>query len=356
MNGNETKKEIINKDQISSKNETLSKTSKSKPKSKLKSSKSKSKISSQDGKSVKKKKHAVIKEESKNDNQESSPKTLKGLTKSKRTASQNNIILKPKIINELPRSRSVVSGLDPFKKKITTISVTYVFQNRPNNLFLSDTSTFKDLKKRISKNIKMKEEEMKIKCCTTILDSKFDEVKLAAILKQFNYSYFMVKDDSKKSSNKPIQYQMYGNKVILSNVESINDLYQRLSEFFNETKSEKLFQIDPLNDNSYSISFPFPELAFDFRRYMSVLKTKENLYKNIKVNLQIEKVKYYFGKPLNLSHKFTSALYININTPYESKSDRESREYKQNKKKWMNKRGFISCVSSNSKYNNNYIY
>ena len=169
----------------------------------------------------------------------------------------------------------------------------------------------------------------------------------------------------------------------------------------NSNNENNLYKIEPENENqedkkdndTYIISFSSPDLAFDFNRYINSLKLINPNYKDIKSNIiSMKKRKSEFklknnnnnkNTPKNLRYgidynldevnltkrnsnmlklirknylmrkelkkeKNNSQIFVNVSGPYLSVFDKERLEEKENKKKWINPSGFISCVGKYS--------
>ena len=148
----------------------------------------------------------------------------------------------------------------------------------------------------------------------------------------------------------------------------------------------------------YYVSFPTPDIAFDFKRYMSILKLINPTFKDIKVQLEVggrrsnkkNKVnKQIFEEPVknnwvgiysdleatnpqdknieviakirnnyinNQMNKLNNINiyrygYLNSSSPYSSPYDEVLKEKHENKKKWLNPKGFISSVNKYSGIN-----
>lgn len=101
---------------------------------------------------------------------------------------------------------------------------------------------------------------------------------------------------------------------------------------------------------SYSVSFKRNDLAFDFKRYMLILKRSVPLYQNISVKLKpIEKKKRNnvlltsISKQLKPNDLYISPYYV-AQSPYITYEDMKRMDAKESKKKWIDRRGFISSV------------
>jgi hypothetical protein len=224
----------------------------------------------------------------------------------------------------------------------------------------------------------------------------------------------------------------YKNKVKITNYPSMmdinvsanDDIYNIINSFFKETKINSDFYVERKEeqeeqkknsdekkepDNSdendlglkenmiiiYYVSFPTPDTAFDFKRYLNILKLINPTFKDIKIQLELTSKKHK-KKNLNLSeepnknnligiysnleainpedknkeviakirnnfinnqmHKLNNINiykfgYLNSSSPYTSPFDEIQREKRENKKKWLNPKGFISAVNKYSGIN-----
>ena len=186
------------------------------------------------------------------------------------------------------------------------------------------------------------------------------------------------------------------------------------SDFYLERKEEKKKKTNSNNEDEnfdennfvlgdnmeiiYYVSFPTPDIAFDFKRYMSILKLINPTFKDIKVQLEVggrrsnkkNKVnKQIFEEPVknnwvgiysdleatnpqdknieviakirnnyinNQMNKLNNINiyrygYLNSSSPYSSPYDEVLKEKHENKKKWLNPKGFISSVNKYSGIN-----
>ena len=161
-------------------------------------------------------------------------------------------------------------------------------------------------------------------------------------------------------------------------------------------------KINSTNKNIiYIIGFPTPDIAFDFNRYMNSLRIMNPTFKNIKLQVLLSKKKikknkksindaqnednninykknynYRYGGMLNmdetnlekrnievlnmirnnfLNNKLNginntnnSSNYINSSSPYVTPYEEKIKENHENRKKWLNPKGFISSVNKYS--------
>jgi len=175
---------------------------------------------------------------------------------------------------------------------------------------------------------------------------------------------------------------------------SFNDTPREYNQYKIQKEKNNLNFEDYICDNTYIIGFPSPNLAFDFNRYINSLKLINPIYKDTKSkiismkkkdnsekklknnsNKNSPKINLRYGIDYNLEEnnltkrnsnilrlirkrflqrkqltkeKNKSQLYINASGPYLSSFDKDIIEQKENKKKWINPEGFISCVGKYS--------
>jgi len=175
---------------------------------------------------------------------------------------------------------------------------------------------------------------------------------------------------------------------------SFNDTPREYNQYKIQKEKNNLNFEDYICDNIYIIGFPSPNLAFDFNRYINSLKLINPIYKDTKSkiismkkkdnsekklrnnnNKNSPKINLRYGIDYNLEEnnltkrnsnilrlirkrflqrkqltkeRNKSQLYINASGPYLSSFDKDIIEQKENKKKWINPEGFISCVGKYS--------
>lgn len=175
---------------------------------------------------------------------------------------------------------------------------------------------------------------------------------------------------------------------------SFSDTPREYYQYKIEKENNNLNLEDYTCENTYIIGFPSPNLAFDFNRYINSLKLINPIYKDTKSkiismkkrdnseaklrnnsNKNTPRINLRYGVDYNLKEnnltkrnsnilrlirkrflqrkqlkkeKNKSQLCINASGPYLSSFDKDIIEQKENKKKWINPEGFISCVGKYS--------
>jgi hypothetical protein len=373
--------------------------------------------------------------------------------KEKRKSQENINLLKndksqAKIIDELPKNELYDS-----KKIKTAYRLVFVFRNEDVNINVKPETKLINVFKKISAKINMPLEKIYINYNDRTLTEKdyettvkkfFDFPKnksrpiLYVRLKSFTdnsaskYNYL---NNSSDAINKSNYYSKtnYSNKVKISNYPSLidinvspnDDIHNIINSFLKESKINSDFYVERkeeqkepdinINTNEsnildsniletsenvsiiYIVGFPTPDVAFDFNRYMSILKLVNPTFKNIKIKLLMNSRKSSLRKnnqydyeeqkkcsligiysnveatnPEEKNIKVIAKIrdnfinnqmykmnnmnmyrygYLNSASPYITPYDEVIKEKHENKKRWLNPRGFISSVNKYSGIN-----
>ena len=150
-----------------------------------------------------------------------------------------------------------------------------------------------------------------------------------------------------------ISISTYNFTVYLQNITNGKDLIDKIDDFFIQIQIDKDYIAEPTSLYSYSVSFKRNDLAFDFKRYMLILKRSVPLYQSINIKLKpIEKKKrsnvLLTSVPTPTRQLKPNDLYISpyyvAQSPYITYEDMKRMDEKKKKKKWIDRRGFISSV------------
>ena len=356
--------------------------------------------------------------------------------------SLNNNLSQAKIIDELPKNE-----LYDNKKIKVAYRLVFVFKNEDVSINVKPETKLINVIKKISSKIKIHFEKLYINYNDKTLTEKDYEatvkqffgfpknksrpilyVKLKSLTEDIvnKYNYL---NNSSDSINKSKYYTKtsYPNKVKISNYPSLidinvsanDDIYNIInaflkeakinSDFFVERKEDKKENDININSNEsneqdsnvvetnenisiiYIVGFPTPDVAFDFNRYMSILKLVNPTFKNIKIKLLIGNKKSLKNKQIEYEEQKKSLIgiysnldatnpeeknikviakirdnfinnqmykmnniniyrygYLNSASPYITPYDEVIKEKHENKKRWLNPRGFISSVNKYS--------
>ena len=174
--------------------------------------------------------------------------------------------------------------------------------------------------------------------------------------------------------------------------EKEKDIYNANLEDTDFVEENKLESNENNNNITYFVGFPTPDIAFDFKRYMNIFKLINPSFKDIKIQLLLGKKKSkrklvdileepsknnYIGIYSNLEaenpeekNKEVIAKirnnyinnqmkrmnninifrygYLNSSSPYSTPYDEILKDKHENRKKWLNPKGFITSVNKYS--------
>ena len=174
--------------------------------------------------------------------------------------------------------------------------------------------------------------------------------------------------------------------------EKEKDIYNANLEGTDFVEENKLESNENNNNITYFVGFPTPDIAFDFKRYMNIFKLINPSFKDIKIQLLLGKKKSkrklvdifeepsknnYIGIYSNLEaenpeekNKEVIAKirnnyinnqmkrmnninifrygYLNSSSPYSTPYDEILKDKHENRKKWLNPKGFITSVNKYS--------
>ena len=208
------------------------------------------------------------------------------------------------------------------------------------------------MKKIISNDLKINETDLQI----TYLNNeiKNDKLIIYDLIKDNKIKFFEVKKILKPSEDIIDSYDYI---LTIQNISNGLDLNNQFDYFFQYILIERKCICKPKSLTAYNISFPTNDLAFDFKRYLSILKKINPLYANIKVIINIPK-KPKFATIINSVDKEKNNLktvkksknptldYYKKNIGnYITYSDIKKLERLDSKQKWLNQKGFIPSGS-----------
>jgi hypothetical protein len=353
-----------------------------------------------------------------------------------------------KIIDELPKN-----DIHKIKNIKTVYRLIFVFRNENNSIEVKPDSKIIRVIIKISKKINIPYEQLNIKYEDKLITEKDYDI---TIKKYFNFPknksrpilYVKIKSNNNSTDNinnlsnlnelginKNNLYNKnnYTNKIKITNYPSLidinvganDDIYNIINSFLKELKINTDFTLERIeqekninkkkenenteNENNidinedmiiiYDIGFPTPDIAFDFKRYMTILKLTNPTFKDIKIQIitgtnksnkknkknkliESEEIKksHYIGIYSNLEgtnpeeknmeviakirnnyiinqmNKMSNINiykygYLNAASPYSTPYEEIIKEKHENKKKWLSPKGFISAVNKYSGFN-----
>ena len=250
----------------------------------------------------------------------------------------------------------------------TKQSITFIYRRQDYTLNLLKKSPLSTLITQISTTLNVPSSSLEITLNNTPL-SNYDQTSLISdIFPPKTIPLLQVKKKASTSSSiSGLFPKSYINKVTIDNVSDGYELHQKIDQFYKDCMLEKDCIAEPTSATQYCVSFPYPDVAFDFNRFMLIQKSTDDKFKDIKLTLITEhdvnakKKGNTKKKEINIGNnnakgKFDFALYVGMSGPYLTEEEMKRKEQKEQKEKWINKKGFIPYAkNAYSKYNNNFV-
>ena len=294
-----------------------------------------------------------------------------------------------KIVDE--RKKNVIELL----KARYSYKIIFIYKNEDHYITIKPNCKISDIKEIISKEINLDKD----KIILIYKDKEMDEInRNIPVNKIINFSklksrpiiYVKKKYINNNSINGLDIYKFnalnYENKIKIinyptmsnSNLSVDEDLFNIVSNFCKNNSITSAFQIEKNDDNPdliyHLISFASSDIVFDFNRYFTTLKISNPIFKDTKAVMILSKKKIrnivnnsfdgkkirkrsnnevYEQKKKNGEMKrnllnMNINRYINNSGPYITPYDQYKNDEKENKKKWLNPKGFISSVNKYS--------
>ena len=250
----------------------------------------------------------------------------------------------------------------------TKQSITFIYRRQDYTLTLLKKSPLSKLITQISTALNVPSSSLEITLNNTPLSNYDQTSPISVVFPPKTIPLLQVKKKpSTSSSISGLFPKNYINKVTIDNVSDGYELHQKIDQFYKDCMLEKDCIAEPTSATQYCISFPYPDVAFDFNRFMLIQKSTDNKFKDIKLTLTTEhdvnakKKGNVKKKEINVVNdnakgKFDFALYVGMSGPYLTEEEIKRKEQKEQKEKWINKKGFIPYAkNAYSKYNNNFV-
>ena len=302
---------------------------------------------------------------------------------------ENNSI---QIIDEREKNAIV-----PVKRRLS-YKIIFIYQNKDYYIDIKSTYKISELKEIIAKEINLDKD----KIILIYKDKEIDDFNKNVPINKFIIfkklksrpiiyvkKKYLNKNNNLNSNNDLSKFNSLSNlenkiKIINyptmsnSNLTSDEDLFNIVSDFCKNNSISSAFQIEKYTDKQESvyhiISFPSSDIVFDFNRYFNALKLSNPLFKETKsvmilskrkksnndsqntINTSIENNRYksnfeLYEQRKNIGEKKRNQMNMNINMyinnsgPYTTSYEQLKLDEKENKKKWLNPKGFISSVN-----------
>ena len=252
-------------------------------------------------------------------------KEAKGKTKKKKT--EEPVVVAPKLVK---------FNLDFIYRREK-----YTLKNLMSNFLVSG------VKKLISKKLNIDIKELKFYYLDNELKEDKNKTNVYEMIKKNQIQYFEVKKEIAANDN-IISLNAQANliyQVKCTNINDYKDFIGKIEKFFKDLCIEQHYLCEPTSLNSYIVNFSCEDNCFQFKRYMmNIMKSEESYAKSKFSLIPVDK-----SKVINLKNDLLNSKDKKVNTsefidegPYLSTEDRKKLEEKEDKKKWINKKGFSS--------------
>ncbi len=175
------------------------------------------------------------------------------------------------------------------------LNIDYIFRREHYSIKNQKISfTLGDMKKLISKELKLNENDFQILYFEKEINNPKE--KIYDMIKEKKIKFFEVKKIVKPFED---SLESYSYIVSIENFSNGYDLNQQIEVFFQNMLIEKKCICEPKTLNSYNVSFTHKDLAFDFKKYLTILKRTNPIYANITTKIIIPeepKVATFFEK------------------------------------------------------------
>lgn len=176
-----------------------------------------------------------------------------------------------------------------------------------------------------------------------------DRLNVYDLIKDNKTKYFLVKKESpingeviSLNTNVHLLY-----KIKCFGINDYQDFVEKIETFFIDRCLEKHYTCEPFDENAYEVSFSCEDICFQFKRYMQTLKRIDKNYMNTKCELipidksNTKKSSFDNNNSINsIENKYKESEFINKG-PYMTYEEMQRKNEKEEKKKWIDKKGFI---------------
>ena len=248
-------------------------------------------------------------------------------------------IIEPVVVNESSINKPrILMPSKILKKPIPTIKIIYIYRREKHEITIKQNIKIFQLKEKMCEELHLLLRDYDIYFKEELIDDNHLNDNIMIYYKNNNkdkIKYFEIKKKKQNYDFLPkMSQKTYSNKVKVNGVTNLKDFYSKIEFFFQNCLFEKDFLCEPIAENNYLVSFTFPDLAFDFHRYLFLLKATNELYKYITFSFILEKsnleqhIKYIKKKK---EEKGTSISFIN-NSVKKKEEDEKRQTYDSLKK------------------------
>ena len=172
------------------------------------------------------------------------------------------------------------------KSSEPTFNIDYIFRREQYTIKNQKlTLTFPEMRKLISKELNIPESDLQINYLEKELTSSKKTIN--ELIKDNKIKFFEVKKKVQSTISDGIL--SYSHVVKVNNIKDALDFNKQIDTFFLDLCLEKNCISEPTSLDSYNVSFARNDLAFDFNKFLTILKKTNPLYENIEFKIEIPK-------------------------------------------------------------------
>lgn len=213
----------------------------------------------------------------------------------------------------------------------------YTLKNLMPNFLVSG------VKKLIAKKLSIDIKSLKFYYLEKELKEESDKINVYDMIKKNTIQFFEVKKELAVNEN-IISLSAQNNLVYQVKCTEIDDykkFMERIDKFFIDFCIEKRYLCEPASLNSYIVNFSCEDHCIQFKRYMVSVKKTDKMYtKSDFILIPVDKAKVIAPRnEIKIDVKKSMSNYINVG-PFTSEDERKRMEEKEDKKKWIDEKGF----------------
>ena len=296
-------------------------------------------------------KHSTLPSNPKTPLQQSNPTTTTSLS-----PSPSLPFPPPTIINHLPKN--------PIPSQPLHIKTFFIYQNTSFTLLLPSKTSLHHVKTLLSTKLNLPLSKFNLIFNNKVLSDLELTKQLHSFTTPKQHPIFLIKKTIRSFEEyehiTSIYQRKYNFKVLIMNF-PIKE-YEKLAiaslveKFFSDLMLNADYYIDHDYSNGYYVCFNSCDLAFDFQRFMRLIRVSVDCFKECKCKLVVNKCKVKEmhksvsvckGKREKGKMVFDTNL-VCVNSRYMSDEERRRVEDNEGKKKWVDKKDFIRSVGKYS--------
>ena len=232
--------------------------------------------------------------------------------------------IEPIIVNEPSFKKPILSNqIKIIKKPIPTINIIYIYRKEKYETTVKQNLTIQQFKEILCKKLHLFPENNEIYFKNFLIPEKNLNDNIMIYIRNYTgICYFQIKKKLNLINSDKIIQKSYNYKVKVSGINNLKNFYNNIKLFFKDTFSEPDFICEPISKGVYNVGFSFADLAFDFHRYLFILKMTSDIYKDIVTSIQLNKnsseknIHYFKTDNKNKHSRLANSLSSELIGPY----------------------------------------